>query len=60
MAGHDVARFKLGMMEYKLGNMERAVRQWAIAASAGNHQAMQSLQIAFEVGNVSRDEIDST
>jgi len=27
MAGHDVARFKLGMMEYKLGNMERAVRR---------------------------------
>jgi hypothetical protein len=30
------------------------------AALAGNHQAMQSLQIALEVGNVSRDEIDST
>ena len=60
MAGHDVARFLLGMMKHKLGNMEQAVRQWVIAASAGSHQAMQSLQIALEVGNVSRDEIDST
>jgi hypothetical protein len=30
MAGHDVARFLLGMMKYKLGNMEQAVGQWAM------------------------------
>jgi TPR repeat protein len=36
MAGHEVARYNLGLMEIKSDNMERAVKHFIIAASAGN------------------------
>ena len=45
---------------YYSGNVERAVKHWTIAASAGHHKAMNALLIEFEKGSVSRDEIDST
>jgi TPR repeat protein len=60
MAGHEGARHNLGTMEYKSGNMDRAVKHWMIAASAGHWHAMNSLQIEFKQGLVSRDAIDST
>jgi len=60
MAGHEVARHNLGYMEYKSGNMERAVKHWMISASAGHCSAINSLQIEFEKGCVSRELINST
>jgi hypothetical protein len=59
MAGHEVARFNLGIFEYNSGNMERAVKHWTIAASAGCYQSMHNLQLEFLKGIVS-DIIDST
>ena len=35
MAGHEVARFNLGNFEVRHGKMERAIKHWTIAASAG-------------------------
>ena len=43
MAGHEDARHILGMMELQSGNVERAVKHWKIAASAGDYDAMHSL-----------------
>ena len=40
--------------------MERAVKHWTIAASAGSYHAMQCLLIAFNQGSTSRATIDST
>jgi TPR repeat protein len=60
MAGHNGARHNLGTMEYESGNMDQAVKHWMIAASAGDYTAMNSLQIEFKQGLVSRDAIDST
>jgi TPR repeat protein len=40
MAGDEVARFNIGVMEYNSGNMEQAVKHWTIAASAGDYNAM--------------------
>jgi hypothetical protein len=60
MAGHEVARYNRGLMEFLSGNVERAVKHWTIAASAGNHTSMNNLLGAFKEGNVSRDEINST
>ena len=37
MAGNEVARLKLGMMEAQSGNKERGVKHWMIAASAGDY-----------------------
>jgi TPR repeat protein len=60
MAGHEVARYILGVMEGNSGNKEQAVKHWRIAASAGDYDAMQSLRLYFEQGHVSRDSIDLT
>jgi TPR repeat protein len=32
IAGHELARFNRGLMEYKSGNVEQAVKHWKIAA----------------------------
>jgi hypothetical protein len=40
--------------------MERAIKHWTIAASAGNYNSMNSLTKIFEIGAVSRESIDST
>ena len=60
MAGHEVARCNLGSIEGNSGKMERAVKHWTIAASAGHYKAMNSLQIEFKRGYVSRDTINSS
>ena len=59
MAGDEVARLNLGMMEAQSGNMGRAVKHWIIAASAGEYNAMHNLLIAFNQGLTSRATIDS-
>jgi hypothetical protein len=61
MAGHKVAtRSIVGYMENSSGNMERAVKHWTIAASAGDYTAMHELRTLFEQDYVSRESIDST
>jgi tetratricopeptide (TPR) repeat protein len=60
MLGNEAARLNIGCFEVKSGNMERAVKHWTIAASAGCYQSMQYLRLCFEGGAVSRESIDST
>jgi tetratricopeptide (TPR) repeat protein len=60
MAGHEVARCNLGILEGKSQNMEQAVKHWTTAASAGDYDAMNFILLAFNEGLVSRDSIDST
>jgi hypothetical protein len=60
MAGHEMARYNLGCIDAKAGNMERAIKHWTIAASAGHYIAMHNLRISFKRGDVSRESIDST
>ena len=45
MAGHEVARCMLGLMVAELKNVERAVKHWTIAASAGHYNAMHHLRL---------------
>jgi TPR repeat protein len=60
MAGHEVARFNLGLMESESGNMERAINYWVIAAASGCYAAMYALTICFGNGYVSSEAFDST
>ena len=60
MAGCEDARCNLAICEKELGNMERAVKHWMIAASAGSYNAMHQLRQYFKEGTVSRELIDST
>jgi TPR repeat protein len=60
MAGHEVARMALGIIEEQSRNMDRGVKHCIIAASAGHHSAMHNLLVALKGGDISRDVIDST
>jgi hypothetical protein len=40
--------------------MERAVKHWTIATTAGDYTAMQELRKLFEKGAVGRESMDST
>jgi hypothetical protein len=63
MAGYELTRMALGRIEVEVdsGNVERAVKHWIIAASAGCYRAMYALRKHFtkKVELVSRDAIDS-
>ena len=60
MAGHEVARYNLACIEAKSGDMERAVKHWTIAASAGENGAMEFLRMLFKKGHVNSTIINST
>ena len=60
MAGDEVARCNLGLLELQSGNMERAVKHFIIAASAGDSHSMNILIPSFQSGRASRETIDST
>jgi hypothetical protein len=60
IAGHEVARNNLGIMEDMSGNREQAVKHWMIAASAGCYRATHELVTNFGLGRISRELIDST
>jgi len=47
MAGEELARCNLGGLEANSGNMERAMKHWTIAASAGNYHAMEVMRDLF-------------
>jgi TPR repeat protein len=59
MAGDEVARCNLGLMETHFRNMEQAIKHFTIAASAGHYIAMHELRELFDQGVVSRESIDS-
>jgi TPR repeat protein len=60
MAGNEMARYNLGILETSSGNKERAVKHWTIAASAGCFDAMNQLRLYFKKGYVTRESMKST
>ena len=55
IAGHEVARNNLGIMEDMSRNREQAVKHWMIAASAGCYRAMHELVTNLGLGRISRE-----
>ena len=60
MAGHEEARYNLGIMECNSGNVEQTMKHLTIAASAGDYHAMHELITFFAKCHISRESIDST
>jgi TPR repeat protein len=74
MAGHEVARCNLGVIESESGNMDRALKHWVIAASTGQCKAMDTfrrlyelqlptnpnVRISFKQDEMSRDTFEAT
>ena len=59
MAGYELARYNLKCMDSQ-SVMQRAMKHWIIAASAGEFDAMNYVIRGFTKGFVSRESIDST
>jgi TPR repeat protein len=60
MAGHEMARYDLGVIEYNSGNMERAIKHWTISASAGWSGSMTAIQEEFKRGHLQSDLFELT
>jgi TPR repeat protein len=60
MAGDEAARSNLGILECNSGNMERGVKHWTIAASAGCFRSMHNLLTTLKKGFIGRESIDTT
>lgn len=59
MGGNMEARNNLAVLEYKAGNYDRAFRHYTIAAKAGNHLSLDSIELGFANGFVTKDEYES-
>jgi hypothetical protein len=60
MAGDEAPRYQIGAHEFVSNKIDRAMKHWTIAASAGEHKAMHELITIFRFGRISRESIDLT
>ena len=55
IAGHPDARYNLGCEEWRVGNKERAVKHFIIAATLGEDDSLKALMEGFKHGFVAKD-----
>ena len=60
IVGHPDARYNLGFIEERNGNMERAVKHWIIAAKLGDTGSMKALWRHYSKGNITKDDLEAT
>ena len=56
IAGHPIARFNLGFIEWNDGNFERAVKHLIIAANLGEEESLKMLKQGYAKGLVSKED----
>ena len=56
MGGHVVARHNLGAIEYKAGNMDRALKHFMIAVGSGDTDALHAIQTLFMDGKATKED----
>eukprot|EP00985_Skeletonema_marinoi_P016387 scaffold8797_cov83-Skeletonema_marinoi.AAC.2 len=57
IGGHPNARYNLGVEENESGNIERAVKNFIIAATQGHDGSIKALMEKFKEGFVSKDDL---
>ena len=61
IGGHPQARHNLGGMEWEIiGNAERAVKHYIIAANLGDEGSMKQLWKHYSLGNITKEDLDAT
>jgi TPR repeat protein len=60
IGGHPLARYALGAMEARNGNMERAVKHHIIAANLGYEKSLEALRMHYSIGNITKEDLDAT
>ncbi|KAK1737701.1 Sel1-like repeat family protein [Skeletonema marinoi] len=59
IAGNPTARFYLGSIEWNIGNKERAMKHYIIAANLGYDKSVEILKKGYLRGVVSKDDFDA-
>jgi hypothetical protein len=60
IGGHPEARYILGYIEERNGNIERSVKHFIIGANLGVEQSMKKLWGHYSEGNITKEELEST
>ncbi len=60
IGGHPKARYNLGAIESRNGNMNRSVKHFIIAANLGYDDSMKALWKHYSKGNITKEELDAT
>ncbi|KAL7533152.1 hypothetical protein ACHAXR_005071 [Thalassiosira sp. AJA248-18] len=58
MGGDVTARYNLGAIEWKAGNMNRAMKHFMISAGIGDDDSLKKIQNGFMCGHVTKDEFE--
>ncbi len=58
--GHPFARYNLGCIEERNGNIERAAKHFIIAANIGYEKSMKKLWPLYSAGAITKEELDAT
>ena len=56
MQGDSTARYNLGEMEEKAGNIERALKHYMIAVKDGDTQSLKQIQLFYSNGQASKED----
>lgn len=60
IGGHYIARHILACSEDAIGNVERAVKHFIIAATLGHDVSMKKLWKYYSAGNITKKDLDAT
>ncbi|KAL7533704.1 hypothetical protein ACHAXR_008624 [Thalassiosira sp. AJA248-18] len=58
MGGCEVSRHNLGCLEDYMGNIDRAMKHWLIAAATGNEDSLNAVRKSFSHGHVTKVEYE--
>jgi len=59
IGGHPMARYNLGIEEWRNRRMERAMKHWIIAVNLGDDDALNAMKHGFERGLFSKDDYEA-
>eukprot|EP00956_Cyclotella_meneghiniana_P032437 scaffold89254_cov22-Cyclotella_meneghiniana.AAC.1 len=60
LSGNVNARFSLGLLEGRDGNLDRAVRHFIIAAKCGDDESLELVKKGYMKGNVTKEDFEKT
>lgn len=52
--GCEYARFHIGLEEFKMGNIDRAIKHWVIGASIGHKSSLDNVEVGFTRGHATK------
>ena len=58
MGGNVKARYNLGNLEKRAGDVDSAVKHWMISAAAGDDNSMKAIHDGYTYGHVTEDDIE--